>query len=229
MIMRSLLILLLTVSACGRKLTDNESAYLGTLFGDQLKPQKVRLVEGAPIAAVTFRRKARPRVTCRERILPPIKDEIVTAKPAAATLFNTVYFVRDWYVEDYMRGYPERMHLSASMLLAHEITHVWQWQNRKVTKYTPWRAIAEHGNLDDPYLFELDGAPNFLSFGYEQQGAIMEEYVCCRALAPTAARTQRLHDMLRAVMPVKDLPRSGRRERPVAMPWKGAELNGICA
>ena len=103
------------------------------------------------------------------------------------------------------------------------------WAGAWCTGYSPLRAIAEHGNSEDPYLFELDGAPNFLKFGYEQQGAIVEEYVCCRALAPDAARTKRLHDMLRAVMPVTDLPRGGRRERPVLMPWKGAELNGICA
>ena len=229
MIMRMFLIVLLLVSGCGRRLTDNETAHLQTLFGDDLNTQHVRLVEGAPVAAVTFRRKARPRVTCRERILPPVKEEIVTAKPAAMTLFNTAFFVPDWYVDDYMRGYPDRMNLAAAMLLSHEMTHVWQWQNRKVTGYSPLRAVAEHGNSADPYLFELDGAPNFLKFGYEQQGAIMEEYVCCRALAPEAARTRRLHDMLRDVMPVADLPRDGRRERAVQMPWKGAELNGICA
>ena len=54
----------------------------------------------------------------------------------------------------------------------------------------------------------------------------MEEYVCCRALAPNAPRTQRLHEMLAEVMPVSDLPHS--RESDVLLPWKGAELGEIC-
>ena len=112
------------------------------------------------------------------------------------------------------------------LLLIHELTHVWQWQNRARTGYHPLRAAAEHGNSDDPYLFDLDGAPAFLRYGYEQQGAIVEEYVCCRALAPEAARTKRLHAMLKGAFPVSDLPQS--RESEVYLPWKQAELRGIC-
>ncbi|WP_109466477.1 hypothetical protein [Albibacillus kandeliae] len=214
--------------ACGRPLTPSEMAFAHTIQGDQLDLSKVRLVEGAPVGAVTFHRKPRPRVTCRERILPPVTEAIVTAKPVAVTLFNRVFFDRDWYTEDYLREYPDAIHLTAAMLIAHEMTHVWQWQNRERTGYSPFRAAAEHGNKEDPYLFDLEGAPNFLDYGYEQQGAIVEEYVCCRSLAPEAARTQRLHDMLKVAMPVADLPRNGKRESDVYLPWKGAEVKGIC-
>ena len=219
-------LLLMALAACGRPLTEAEEAFAARLHGAELDISRVRLVEGAPVAAVTFRRKARPRTTCRERILPPPKSEIVTAKPAAVTLFNTVLFARDWYSEDYLRGYPDEMNLVAAMLLGHELTHVWQWQNRARTGYSPLRAAAEHGETDDPYLFDLDGAPEFLSYGFEQQGAIVEEYICCRALAPEAARTKRLHAMLRGAFPVSDLPQS--REHAVRLPWKGAQVQGIC-
>lgn len=223
---RTLLILLL-LSACGRPLTDTETAFAHGLQGDQLDTSHIRLVEGAPVAAVTFRRKPRPRVACRERILPPVTDEIVTSKPAAITLFNRVYFVRDWYLKDYLHDYPERLYLVESMLFAHEMTHVWQWQNRARTGYSPMLAAAEHGSIEDPYLFDLNGSADFLSYGYEQQGAIVEEYVCCRALAPDAARTKRLHAMLAAAFPVSQLPQT--RESDVYIPWRGAELNGICS
>ena len=83
--------------------------------------------------------------------------------------------------------------------------------------------------MKDPYLFELEGAPDFLQYGYEQQGAIVEEYICCRALDPAAARTKRLHDMLRGAFPVADLPQSRQRERDVLLPWRGAEVRGICS
>lgn len=226
MTLRAILILLL-LAACGRPLTETETAFVRSLQGDQLDTSRVRLVEGAPVAAVTFRRKARPRVACRERILPPIKDEIITSKPAAVTLFNRIFVVRDWYLVDYLDAYPERLVLVEAMLFAHEMTHVWQWQNRARTGYSPMQAAAEHGSIDDPYLFDLDTSPDFLSYGFEQQGAIVEEYVCCRALAPEAARTRRLHDMLSGAFPVSELPKM--RESDVYLPWRGAELDGICS
>lgn len=224
MILRVIL-LFLVLSTCGRTLTDTEASFVHKIHGDALDLSRVRLVEGALVGSVTFTRKARPRVTCRERILPPAKEEVVTASPAAVALFNKVFFTENWYVKNYLPAYPTRLYLTEAMLLAHEMTHVWQWQNRKQTGYSPLRAAAEH-SVEDPYLFDLSDMPKFLDYGYEQQGAIVEEYVCCRALAPTAARTKRLHNMLRAALPVSDLPQS--RESDVYLPWKDADLTGIC-
>ncbi len=227
MIRPLLISLLFLCVACGRPLTVHERAFVSKIHGDTLNLDRVRLVEGAPVAAVTFTRKARPRVACRERILPPVKEETVTGKPAGVALFNHVYFTKDWYLDDYMSQYPDQVNLIGAMLLAHELTHVWQWQNRKTTGYHPFRAAAEHGRKDDPYLFDLDTSPDFLAYGYEQQGAIVEEYVCCRALDPDAPRTKRLHDMLSAQFEVSKLP-GNRRESSVLIPWAGAEINGIC-
>lgn len=226
MFLRLCLVLIL-LAGCGRPLTETEAEFARKIQGTDLDLNRVRLVEGAPVSAVTFRRKPRPRIACRERILPPAKDEIVTSSPAAVTLFNRVYFDRKWYLENYLPEYPNRIYLIESMLLAHELTHVWQWQNRERTGYSPLLAAAEHGSVDDPYLFDLDGSPDFLSYGYEQQGAIVEEYVCCRALAPDAARTKRLHAMLKGAFPVADLP-GAKRESDVYLPWKDADLEGIC-
>ncbi len=223
-----LILILILIASCGRPLTEQERAFAENIHGDTLDLDRVRLVEGAPVAAVTYTRKARPRLACRERILPPVKTETVTGKPAAVALFNRVYFTKDWYLDDYMAQYPERVNLIAAMLLSHELTHIWQWQNRKVTGYHPLRAAAEHGRQADPYLFDLDTSPDFLAYGYEQQGSIVEEYVCCRALDPGAPRTQRLHDMLAPHMDLASLPASG-RERDVLLPWDGVEIKGICS
>lgn len=228
MILRICLLLCCLLAACGRPLSDAERSFLTGIHGDSLDTSQVKLVKGAPVAAVTFRRQPRPRVTCRERILPPVtQEEIVTSSPAAVTLFNRIFFVKDWYTQNYLPAYPERLYLVEAMLLAHEATHVWQWQNRRQTGYHPLRAAAEHTASPDPYLFELDSSPDFLSYGYEQQGAIVEEYVCCRALAPQAARSKRLHRMLKQVMPVSDLPLT--RQSDVYLPWKEAEIAGICS
>lgn len=227
MIRLALLLVALMLLSCGRPLTEREKAFAAQVQGDTLDLDRVRLVQGAPVAAITYDRKARPRLACRERILPPIKTETVTGKPAAVALFNRVYFTRDWYLRDYMASYPERINLVAAMLLAHELTHVWQWQNRAVTGYHPLRAAAEHGGRKDPYLFDLDNSADFLDYGFEQQGAIVEEYVCCRALDPDAPRTKRLHEMLGKYLDLATLP-GDRRESDVVLPWSGAKVQGIC-
>lgn len=225
--MKRAFILLFLLASCGRPMTDAETAFARTLTGDTLNFAKVRLHDGAPTRSVTMTRKARPRTTCRERILPPEKvGEVITTKPAAIALFNTVLFDEDWYLDDYLPDYPDKVGLIAAMIFSHELTHVWQWQNRATTGYSPLRAAREHGGGADPYLFDLTSAPKFGDFGFEQQGAIVEEFVCCRALAPQASRTKRLHALISQVMPVETLPQS--RAYDVRMPWDGVELKGIC-
>jgi hypothetical protein len=219
-------LILLLLASCGRPLTDNERAFLGTIHGDTLDMDKVRLHDGAPTRAVTFRREPRPRTTCRELIFPPATDEIVTSKPAAVAIYNRILFDKDWYIDDYLPDYPDEISLIASMLFAHELTHIWQWQNRATTGYSPLRAASEHGGSADPYLFEINTDRKFGDFGYEQQGSIVEEFVCCRALAPQAPRTKRLHGLIAQVMPVAALPQS--RVSDVRLPWDKVELRGIC-
>ncbi|AXI47451.1 hypothetical protein C1J03_16420 [Sulfitobacter sp. SK012] len=221
------LILLLFLAACGRPLTDTERAFASTIHGDALDLDRVRLHDGAPTRAVTFTRKPRPRTTCRELIFPPQDtEELVTTKPAAVALWNTVLFDRDWYLDDYLPDYPDRVGLIAAMLLAHELTHVWQWQNRATTGYSPLRAASEHNPGGDPYLFEINEEPRFSEFAFEQQGSIVEEFVCCRALAPDAPRTERLHGLIAQVMPVAPLPSSPAYD--VGLPWDGVDLKNIC-
>ncbi len=221
-----LLVSLVLLCACGRPMTDTEAAFARTIHGDTLDTDRVRIINGAPTRAVTFRREPRPRTTCRERLFPPAKAEIVTSKPAAVAVYNHLLFDRDWYLDDYLPDYPDRVGLVAAMLFAHEVLHAWQWQNRGATGYSPWRAAFEHGNTEDPYLFDLTASPRFEDFGYEQQGSIMEEFVCCRALDPTAPRTQRLHALISQAMPVEPLP--DRRTAAVGLPWDGVEIEGIC-
>ena len=219
-------LILLLLASCGRPMTDKERAFIATIHGDTLDMNAVRLHDGAPTRAVTFRRKPRPRTTCRELILPPATEEIVTSKPAAVAVYNRVLFDKDWYIDDYLPDYPDQIGLIAAMLFAHELTHVWQWQNRATTGYSPLRAASEHGGSADPYLFEINTDRRFGDFGYEQQGSIVEEFVCCRALAPQAPRTKRLHALIAQVMPVAPLPQS--RPYDVQLPWDGVELRGIC-
>lgn len=221
------LALFLLLAACGRPLTPNETAFSTLLFADTLDTRRVSIGDGLAAGAFTYTRKVRPRLTCTERLYPPITEaRTVTVAPGAMAVFHNTHFRSDLYRDDFLRGYPERIDLADAMLFAHEMVHVWQWQNRDRTGYHPLRAAGEHGRLDDPYLIDPNTRTRFLDHGFEQQGTIVEEYVCCRVLAPEAARTRRLHAMISEVFPVADLDR--RITERVLLPWAGVELRGIC-
>jgi hypothetical protein len=133
----------------------------------------------------------------------------------------------DWTVPDYAPDYPDAIHLHAALYFAHEMTHIWQWQNRDITGYSPITGAFEHQPRVDPYLFDPDEETDFLSMGYEQQAALVEEFVCCRTPAPTAPRTQRLYDTLSAVMAVQH-PTQTPVPLQVTDVYENANLVGIC-
>jgi hypothetical protein len=221
------MVTLVLLVACGRPVTPDERSFLDTIHGAALDTTAVRLhdglAEGAPIMV-----PPRPRLTCQERLFPP-RSEPAASSPGAMTIFQSVYFRGDLYRPDFSRSEfegQEVVDLLDAMLLAHEMTHVWQWQNRDLTGYHPLKAAFEHVVSPDPYLFDPDSRADFLSFGYEQQGSIVEEYVCCRTLAPEAERTRRLHAMLAAVMPVAPLQTTP--DKAILLPWNGVEIEGIC-
>lgn len=218
-----ILVFVLCLAACGRPLTQVEMSFATHLYGDALDAKKVRLVDKAPIRSYTMRAPKRPRVACTERVFPPPKTEIVTGAPSALALFNTVFVNSDYYLKDYMRDYPRKLYLYEAMFLAHELTHAWQWQNRKVTKYHPIKAAKEHQTAEDPYLFDPDEEREFLEFGYEQQGRIVEEYLCCSLLDPDAPRTTRLAKMIDRYFPTETLP-----VRDVIVGWKDVKVERIC-
>lgn len=219
-----LLCLALLLLSCGRPLTPEEKSFAEQIHGDSLKVSRIRLVDGALVGRITYDRPRRPRLACRERILPEPETTRVTVAPAAYVIHNKVFFSKDWYAPNFLPSYPAAMSLTHAMLFAHEIVHVWQWQNRAVTGFSPLRGAAEHGTGEDPYLFDIETKNDFLDYGYEQQASIVEEYVCCATLDPGAPRTARLKEMLQGAFPLGDLqiPDS------VLLPWKDAETRGIC-
>ncbi|SIS96703.1 hypothetical protein SAMN05421759_10810 [Roseivivax lentus] len=219
------LALALLATACGRPLTDNETAFARALHGDAINPARVRFHDGHFAGSYNYTRPARPRVTCQERIFPPRSGE-VTVSPGATTFFNRVLYREDLYRDDFLGELPEVIDLFDAMLFAHEMTHVWQWQNRDRTGFTPWRAALEHTASADPYLFETDQG-DFLDYGYEQQGSIVEEYVCCRLLDPDAPRTARLHRMIAGAMDISALDTVLNAPR-IRIPWAEAETENIC-
>lgn len=222
--MRVVLLLFLALAACGRPLTPAEKTFAMQLHGPTIDTSRIRTIRGSPVGGITYQRPKRPRLACRELILPEPETDMVTVGPVAMVVHNKVFYARDWYLDDYMQDYPKRMNLLMAMLFAHEITHVWQWQNRDKTGYSPLRAAREHQISDDPYLFDIATRTRFLDYGYEQQAGIVEEYVCCATLDPEAARTKRLRALLQEEFPLQKLT----IPEDVLLPWDGAETRGIC-
>ena len=224
--MRAILVLfaLLILTACGRPLSEAEKRFASDIHGPSIDTSKIRVMNGALVGSVTTERQKRPRLACRERIFPEPTSQIVTVSPAAVVLHNKVFYAKDWYQPDYIGANPEVIDLFSAMVFAHEMTHVWQWQNRQVTGYSPLRAAREHGGGRDPYLFDISTKTRFLDYAYEQQASIVEEYVCCATLDPEAPRTKRLETLLKGAFPLQSL----RLPDTVRIPWNGAQIEGIC-
>lgn len=225
--MRKSLLVLILLAACGRTLTPAETDMARDLMGDSLDTAPIRFAELGVIGLREVTYPARPRITCRERIGPvPDRDHYV-GRTAGAVAFNQVMTNPDFTLPDYMPGYPQEVNLIAAMFFAHELTHIWQWQNRAVTGYHPLRGALEHKPGVDPYLFDPQADLTFLDLGYEQQAALVEEFVCCRTLAPKAARTERLWQVLSQAMPVAHPHSVPAAERIFGVDAE-ADLDGIC-
>lgn len=221
-----LLSLTLVLAACGRPLTPAEVAFARAFHGPDIDPGRVRFHDGlAPEHPRTI--PERPRLTCQERIWPPWRSKQVSVTTGAIAIFESLHYRSDLYREDFLADWPEVLDLPDAMLFAHEMVHVWQWQNRATTGYHPLRAALEHLGSPDPYLFDPSETRAFPEYGWEQQGSIMEEYICCRALDPEGARTGRLHAMLSQhfALPPPDVPLASR----IRIPWDGAVTAGICS
>ncbi|WP_377512473.1 hypothetical protein [Octadecabacter sp. R77987] len=225
--MRLIIIALVLLAGCGRALSEGEIRLTADVMGPSLDTAPIHMSRNPFIGLSTSTYAVRPPVTCRERIAPTPTGPTFTARTAGVVLFNRVLTSNDWTAPDYLPNYPEAINVVAAMYFAHEMTHVWQWQNRAVTGYHPLRAAAEHSRSDDPYLFDPAGDIPFLQMGYEQQASLVEEYVCCRTIAPEGARTQRLWQKLSEVLEVTPPLQSSRPTRVTGIA-AGADLNGIC-
>lgn len=223
---RGLLVAALLLAGCTvRPLSDAETAFLATTHGADLDTADIRIAKGAFIGRIPIERAPRPAVACRELIWPPETGDTVTGHVAGMVLYDRLMISRWFYRDDLLDGYPDRLPLSDAMFLAHEATHIWQWQHAQKTGYAPWKAAAEHQAQDDPYLFTINDSADFLDYGYEQQASLVEEYVCCRALDPAGARTARLRALLTPVF-----PNLAQRETAdsIQIPWEHAQTRDIC-
>lgn len=220
--------ILLAFTACTRPLSPAEETFAAQFHGPALDTAPIKVIRQPLIQLYRSTVPIPPRLTCAQKLFPPSTETTWTGSPAATVLYNTIHVNPDAYARDYLPKYPEVANILGTMFLAHELVHIWQWQNRDLTGYHPLKAAAEHQASPDPYLFDLNTQTDFLDFGYEQQGAIASEYVCCAALAPDAPRTKRLHDLMDDYFPLDDLTTSLPKTN-FPLPWDGADRKQLCS
>lgn len=209
----AMLVLLLMLAACARPLTPGEKAFAHDILGDSLDVDKVRIARDfglrAP-ATVADAPPARPEPAPEKiRTIPGICDRKPqgprSEPPPAFALWNRIHLIGRFYRPDTAPGWPDRVALPQALILAHELVHVWQWQNRRRTGYRPARAALESMLAIDPYYYRPEDADGFLSYGFEQQGALVEDYFCYALFDPVNPRRAELRRLLAPHFPVARL------------------------
>ncbi|HFQ14831.1 MAG TPA: hypothetical protein ENK41_00630 [Rhodobacteraceae bacterium] len=204
------LALIFLLAACARPLTPGETSFAENLFGPGLDPAKVQVRVGAgltPLPKPEPAPRAAPKATAAipagfcTRTPQPQK----VRWPAAFTLGNSIFFRRDFYTADSFPLWPDAVELPQSFVMAHELVHVWQWQNRATTRYSPLRPLAEAARKADPYYWDGTGPRPFRTYGFEQQAALIEDYLCFRLFEPTSPRLNELREILAPALPLDRL------------------------
>jgi len=205
------LMALAALAGCARPLTDSERRFAADILGPTLDAGKVRIARGfGPLPPA-------PEGPDTSDLYPVIAENTVTglctrAAPAPRTgpppgwaLWNRVHFSAEFYRSDLALAWPEAARFPQALVLAHELVHVWQWQNRDVTGYRPARAAMESLMNMDPYFYEPGPDASFLKFGFEQQAALMEDYLCHALYDPAAPRRAELRPLLAPYFPLDRL------------------------
>lgn len=206
----SFLCLVLSLSACARGLAPGEAAFADALFGNSLDQGRIQVQRGVGLLPLP---RAEAEAQADDSLPPPrrapqgICDRVPSPRqgfqwPAGMVLWNQLYLRRDFYGADLMEGWPRTVPVPHVLLMAHELVHVWQWQNRDRTRYDPASSGAESVRSRDPYWYVPDADRAFLSYGFEQQAAMIEDYVCYSLFDPTAPRRAELRALIHPVLPL---------------------------
>lgn len=188
--------LLLMLAGCGRPLAPNERAFAEEVFRDDLNLDRVRVVHGFNPRPVPRQVREVDVIPRQSGICDRIAPATVRPPPGAWALYNQVHFAREFYLSESMPHWPKGMLLPQGLMLLHELVHVWQWQNRSRTGYRPIRAALESVLFQDPYFnLPSDDAP-FLDRGFEQQAALLEDYVCFALFDPSNARRAKIRPFI---------------------------------
>ena len=202
--------LCLAASGCARGLAPAEAAFAEALFGDSLDQGQIVVQAGVGLTPLP---RPAPAPAVQDPPPPPGKlpegvcERVPSPRqgfqwPAGMVIWNQVFLRRDFYRADMLERWPEAVPMPHALLMAHELVHVWQWQNRARTRYDPATSGAESVRSRDPYWYVPDADREFLTYGFEQQAAMIEDYVCYTMFAPKAPRRAELRALIHPVLPL---------------------------
>ncbi|QIE44296.1 hypothetical protein G5B38_01405 [Pseudohalocynthiibacter aestuariivivens] len=205
--------LVIALGGCSRALTPNERAFAADILGPSLDADKVRVAQDMGFAAPPTKSHRVPRSLPvdsppHEGACDRTAPQAASGPPPAWALFNRVHFVTDLYQPDLAAGWPQYALFPQALVMAHELVHVWQWQNRRRTHYHPVRAALESLVNLDPYFYAPKDGTAFLEYGYEQQAALLEDYLCYALYDPANARRAHLRTILSPYFPLDRLDAS---------------------
>lgn len=188
-------------AACTRPLTQSERRFAADVIGPSLNAQEVRLTRGLglssperqPERAAKLLPVARPPIEglC-DRDAPEPQD----GPPPAFALWNRIHIAEEFYRPEMAPDWPRAALFPEALILAHELVHVWQWQNRARTGYSPARAGFESWASRDPYFYKPEAELRYADFGYEQQASLLEDYLCYGLYDPANPRRAELRRIL---------------------------------
>ncbi|MFD0858235.1 hypothetical protein [Roseovarius aquimarinus] len=211
------LLALAALAACSRPMTENERRFAADIIGPTLDMDRVRIARGFTLIPPP------PETPVMSDLYPVVDENTVTGlctraapeprsgPPPGWALWNRVHFSREFYRADLAAGWPEAARFPQGLVLAHELVHVWQWQNRRITGYRPARAALESIMNMDPYFYVPGEGASLLEFAYEQQAALLEDYLCHALYDPEAPRRAELRPLLAPWFPVDRLDAALRR------------------
>jgi hypothetical protein len=190
---------ILLAGCAGRPLAEGEVALANDIFGADLDLTEVRVKSGFRGAPDIADAPLPPRAPIEAR--PGVCDRVApregpTGPPPAWALYNTIHFSKEFYRSDTAPGWPDNVLLPQSLILAHELVHIWQWQNRARTGYRPARAAFEQVLNQDPYFYVPEPGSGYLEYGYEQQASLLEDYMCYGLFDPQNPRRGELREIL---------------------------------
>ncbi|MCZ4351602.1 hypothetical protein O4H61_03655 [Roseovarius aestuarii] len=191
----------LALAGCSRPLTPNEQRFAADVLGPGLNTDVVRVSQGLGLAVPPETPAEAPNAhVVGSEIHPGFCDRTApqapSGPPPAWALYDRISLTAPIYQPDTATQWPHAAQFPQALIMAHELVHVWQWQNRARTRYRPMRAALESVFNLDPYFYVPDRASGLLSYGYEQQAALLEDYLCYALYDPTNPR----RDMLRPIL-----------------------------
>lgn len=197
-------------AACARPLTEAERGFAADVLGPSLNPQDVRVARGLGLSSPERQPDRAPRLLPVDS--PPIEGvcdrdapEPVVGPPPAFALWNRVHVAETYYRPEMTPHWPDAALFPEALILAHELVHVWQWQNRRDTGYSPARAGLESWVTRDPYFYKPEADLRFSDFGYEQQASLVEDYLCYGLYDPANPRRASLRRILLPHFPLDRL------------------------